>query len=277
MNPLPCSVTARAKLPSAAASDASRRPPGTIHRRRDPRETRRPLPSPTASPTAIPTASSRRALPSGEWPDPVTPSWLAATTRVKATMGVTMPSLRPLSTLRARRSRSGIFSSLTTWALRAASVGASVAATKQTRASERSSKHHAATIAPSTSVRGRPIPSSRAGRPMSLRSRNTSTRAASAKSRSASVPSARTCTDGASTSTERGPQSGLATRYPAAVKTSAPVMLALTRRPDTTAQPRIRSVMTAKAVSDIVSSSDLRTRWVPATPPRPAGAGCAGP
>ena len=103
-------------------------------------------------------ASSRTASPSGEWPAPVTPSWLAATTRVKATIGVTMPSLSPLSTLRARRSRIGICSSLTTWALRAASVGASVAATKQTMARDRSGKHHAATIAPSTEREGQAHP-----------------------------------------------------------------------------------------------------------------------
>ena len=158
MNPFPCSATASAKLQSAAARDASRRPPATIQRLLDPQATSRPLPSPTASPTPIPTASSRRASPSGEWPAPWTPSSVAATTRVKATIGVTMPSLSPLSTLRARRSRIGICSSLTTWALRAASVGASVAATKQTMARDRSAKHHAATIAPSTSVRGRPNP-----------------------------------------------------------------------------------------------------------------------
>ena len=212
MNPLPSSATASAKLLSAAAREASRRPPGTVQCCRDPRAMSTPAPSPTASPTPSPTASSRRASPSGEWPAPGTPSSVAATARVNATIGVTIPSLSPLSTLRARRRRIGICSSLMTWALRAASVGARVAATKQTRASDRSSKHHAATTAPRTSVRGSPIPSRRTGTPMSLRSRTTSILAASEKRRSARSASASRWTDGASRSTGTTPQSGFASR-----------------------------------------------------------------
>ncbi len=49
-----------------------------------------------------------RPRPRGSGRTPWTPSWLAATTRVKATIGVTIPSLSPLSTLRARRRRIGI-------------------------------------------------------------------------------------------------------------------------------------------------------------------------
>ena len=53
------------------------------------------------------------------------PSWLAATARATMTTGVTIPSLRPLSTLSDRRRRIGMRVSLITCTLSAASVGAS--------------------------------------------------------------------------------------------------------------------------------------------------------
>ena len=78
-----------------------------------------------------------------------TPSSSAATASVKTTIGVTMPSLSPLSTLRVRRTRVGIRSSLITCALSAASVGARAAPTKPASAHVKSWNIHAATSEPS--------------------------------------------------------------------------------------------------------------------------------
>ena len=177
------------------------------------------------------------------------PSWLAATASVNATTGVTMPSLSPLSTLSNRRSRMGTRRSLITWALSAASVGANVAPTKPANAQDRSSKIHAAAKDPSSTERGSPIPSSRAGRKASCLSMETFTRAASANNRRASVTSATRWTEGASTFTFSAPQSGFPSRKPATRKKSGPLMFIRTSRSEMTAHPRTRRVRTANAAS----------------------------
>ena len=211
------------------------------------------LPSPIASPTSTPTASSSSAPPPlgslAESPWPVMPSSLAATASAKATTGVTMPSLSPLSTLSNRRSRMGTRRSLITCALSAASVGANVAPTKPANAQDRSPKIHAAAKDPSSTESGSPIPSNRAGRKASCLSLETFTLAASANNRRASVTSARRWTEGVSTSTGSGPQSGFPSRKPATRKKSGPLMFIRPSRSETTAHPRTRRARTANVSS----------------------------
>ena len=91
------------------------------------------------------------------------PSWLAATASMNVTTGVAMPSLSPLSTLSARRNRSGTRRSLITCALSAASVGARAAPRNPARAHGNESNIRAATMPPRAIDSGRPMPRSRTG------------------------------------------------------------------------------------------------------------------
>ena len=211
-----------------------------------------PTPStPTTAPTRTPSASSATARASGLASWPPIPSPAAATVRVNTTTGVAMPSLRPLSTLMTRRHRCGTRRSLITGALSAASVGARAAPTKPASAHVRSSRSTAAPTAPSTIESGSPIPSSRAGKARSCRSRATLTCAASENRSRASVVSTRRCIRGTSTSTASTPHPGLARTYPQARNTSAVGTLKRSRRCETTAHASTRSIRTAKPTSSM--------------------------
>ena len=104
--------------------------------------------------------------------------------------GTQMPSLRPLSTLRAWRMRCGTRGSVTTAWPSAASVGASTTARITASPKLSSPKIAAAATAPSAMVSGRPMPSSRTGTSTVRRSAPRSMREASENSTSASVVSA---------------------------------------------------------------------------------------
>ena len=108
----------------------------------------------------------------------------------RLTNGVAMPSLRPLSTLRSRRTPEGTRSSPMMEAPRAASVGATMAPIAAATHSPLPPKSSAAAPAPAPMVSGRPMPRRRAGSAASVRSARTFTREASAKSTRARVISA---------------------------------------------------------------------------------------
>ena len=108
----------------------------------------------------------------------------------RLTNGVAMPSLRPLSTLRRRRTPEGTRSSHMIDAPKAASVGATMAPMAAATQSPLPPKSSAAVAAPAPIVRGSPMPRKRAGIAASARSARTFTREASAKSTRASVTSA---------------------------------------------------------------------------------------
>ena len=96
------------------------------------------------------------------------PSTVAADAMHSVTTGVAMPSLRPLSTLRTRRTRAGRRWSAITAALRAASVGAREAPISPASASGMLGNTSTASTVPATIDSGRPTPSRR---PVSGRSR----------------------------------------------------------------------------------------------------------
>ena len=133
------------------------------------------------------------------------PSSVAATASVNATIGVTIPSLRPLSTLSARRSRIGTLLVVDDLGAERGIGG------RQGRGDEAGERHRQIVEAPRRGERAQqqrqwePDPEQAGREAMSLRSLTTSTRAASANSRSASVASASRWTDGASTSTASEP------------------------------------------------------------------------
>ena len=164
-------------------------------------------------PTRTPPPSSRSAVPASYVTLPATmPSWLAATASMKTTIGVAMPSFRPLSTFSALRSRPGMRSSSITWTLRAASVGASAAPMKPASAHGNPLKSQPASRPPRSTDRRSPMLSNLVGTARSRRSSATFTRAASENSTSARVTSATMWIDAVSTLTVSGPQSGLARR-----------------------------------------------------------------
>ena len=92
---------------------------------------------------------------------PAMPLSAATPAIATSTIGVAMPSLRPLSTLSSRRRWAGTWGSVMTAAPRAASVGASAAPTSKAVHGSMSSSTMAASV-PSATVRGSPTPSSRA-------------------------------------------------------------------------------------------------------------------
>ena len=109
--------------------------------------------------------------------------------RNNVTNGVAMPSLRPLSTLSARRILAGTTGFDTTARPRAASVGARIEAMRAAAAQRASGNKNFATIVPRMIVSGRPTSRSRVGKcesPFTSRSR---TVAASAKSNTPRVSS----------------------------------------------------------------------------------------
>ena len=110
-----------------------------------------------------------------------------------STTGSAIPSLRPLSTLSACRTRTGTPGLLTTACPSAASVGASTAPSTAASSQLNSGSSNLATTAPRPIVSGNPMPSKRTGRPSSCRSAYQSMRAASPKRTKINVSSARMC------------------------------------------------------------------------------------
>ncbi len=107
----------------------------------------------------------------------------------RVTNGVTIPSLRPLSTFSARRIRTGTDLLVTTARPSAASVGARMVATKAAAPHPTAGNVRYASTAPATIVSGSPTNSSRLGRAASPSTSRSRTVDASANSSRASVSS----------------------------------------------------------------------------------------
>src|ERR1700683_967118 len=171
----------------AAAGVATTTVPDSVHPLRTARARIQPAARPAPTPMRAPTPISRRAWRSGPLVPPLSPMRMAT---VSDTSGAMMPSLRPLSTLRARRIRLGTEAFVTMPAPRPASVGARHAAARTANQVVRPPKKKWANRAPKTTVSGSPIPSKRAGKPTSWRSDVSRRRAASEKRINTNVISA---------------------------------------------------------------------------------------
>src|SRR5262245_26377989 len=152
--------------------------------------------------------------------------------------GTQIPSLRPASTLRLWRIRTGSrFDVTTTWPS-AASVGARMMATRSASGHARSGRTTSATAKPATIVSGSPIPSSRIGMCSDLRRAARSIRDASEKRTTPSVASAKTSTSSPSAFGSKRPSASTPTTSPAAVKSIAGVTDVPSMRPEMAAKPR---------------------------------------
>ena len=143
--------------------------------------------NPTARPIPISSTTSLIASVQG----PASPALSSASARNTNRMGTQMPSFRPLSTFRPWRISSGTDSLVTTALPSAASVGASMVASRAMVNRDRLSTSSTPTPKPSTMVNGRPISSNRAGSPAVFFNTLMSAPAASVNSTIASVTSAR--------------------------------------------------------------------------------------
>ena len=183
-----------------------------------------------------------------------------------------MPSLRPASTFRLWRIRTGSRVSVTTAWPSAASVGARMIASTSASGQASPSRRTTASTKPARIVSGSPIPRSRAGTPSSRRSARRSMREASEKRTTASVASARTLTSSPSASGSTRPSASTPTTRPAAVKTIGAVSDVPSSRADTAAKAR-RTAATLRAAS---ARAELRRALLheagclPIPPPHPA-------
>jgi hypothetical protein len=150
--------------------------------------------------------------------------------RNSVTNGVAIPSLRPLSTFRARRIRAGTAGFTTTANPSAASVGARIVATSAAAAHPASGTSTFAAIVPRTIVSGRPTNSSRTGRRASPSTSRSRTVAASANSRIPSVSSVTTSVVSVSRLDVTMPVTLGPRRKPAATKKIGAVMSERSRR-----------------------------------------------
>ena len=190
MKPLPPTSSAPTKARPARPSRDSRWKGSFIQPARMDRATPRPPRYPTAAPARGPSVTCRVAKES-QWARPPLSPVASAKAIATRTTGRAIPSLRPLSTLRPWRIRTGTSRLLTTACPSAASVGARTAPMRTASQSPRPGRIVQAARAPAATVRGRPMPSSRAGRLPSSRRCARSMRAASVKSTSTSVSSVR--------------------------------------------------------------------------------------
>ena len=210
-----------------------------------------PPPAPTSAPATRPTSSDSTAR-SG-LSTPWMPRSAARPAMATSTIGVTIPSLSPLSTFSARRTRGGTRGLDMTGAPSAASVGASAAPTRRAAHGSRPSTSIAAP-APSATVSGRPTPSSRAYVPRSCRNWSSRTREASAKRTQTSVTSATSRTSSGSTSSSNRWNPSVNSQ-PAATNTIGAVSPAGCRRPARTHQTRMVARTAAIARSSMRRTS----------------------
>src|SRR5262245_43075643 len=175
--------------------------------------------------------------------------------------GTQIPSLRPASTLRLWRIRTGSrFDVTTTWPS-AASVGARMIATRSASGHASSGRTTNATAKPATIVSGSPIPSSRVGMCSDLRRAARSIRDASEKRTTPRVASAKTSTSSPSAFGSTRPSASTPTTSPAAVKSIAGVSDVPSMRPEMAAKPRRRSASVTScqctAAASQVSAADM--------------------
>ena len=164
MKPLPPTTSAPANASSARPSDDRCWNVWLIQPLSVPSVTSRAPVQPTAIPTNGPRVTCAAANFS-QYSLPPSPGTAEAQVDMKSsTRGRAMPSLRPLSTLSAWRMRTGTRGLETTAWPRAASVGASTAASRAASHSVSAGNRPAAIAMPSTMVSGMPISSRRTGR-----------------------------------------------------------------------------------------------------------------
>ena len=138
-------------------------------------------------------------------------------------MGTQMPSLRPLSTFRLWRIRSGSDGSVTTACPSAASVGARITASSSASDQLRPVSVSMPAASPAASVSGSPIPSSRDGSAYSRPSARRSMREASENSTNVSVASTSSLMSPPSAGASIRPSASAPAASPAAVNTIAAV------------------------------------------------------
>ena len=163
------------------------------------------------------------------------PASAAAIAMSTVTTGRTIPSFKPLSTLRFCRTRIGRRLSLTTAWPSAASVGASTAASSAASTRLRPSKSSTATTVPATMVSGSEMPSRRDGVPDSLRKTRRSMSTASVNNTSTRVASTRIAMVSPSMSRSNQPRPPIPQMIPIVVNTIGAVMGDIEERCDTMA------------------------------------------
>ncbi len=248
MKPLPPTAPEKPKATRARAMVESWRNVPVTHplapqvRRSQPPRT--PVVTPTSRPNPICSSPNRTQVPAL----PLSIS-TAARARQTVTTGAAIPSLSPLSTLRAWRMRTGIDRSVTTAWPRAASVGARIEARRAASHTDRSVSRRSPAPRPAAMVRGMPMPSSRPGSCASLRASRRSMRVASVKRTRARVTSASTSRMAASTSTPSRSRPSPPMRIPKATKAMGPDTRLRAARADTSPNPTTSRATMARSRS----------------------------
>ncbi len=220
---------------------------------------KRPAPRPAASPQPICSA----AFVTTAQVMPVVSSALARS-RATRKKGTARPSLRPLSTSSAWRTRSGTDGSVTTFWPRAASVDESMIASRKTEAIAIPGKTSRPTPAPASMVSGRPMSSRRLGQPSSWRRARRSSRAASLKSSSTRATSVTRCATALSTATSSRPSSFEPARKPARTKTIAEVTPRRSSGRENAPQTMMITVMVARPTIFLsLLEYPAHVRWLP--------------
>jgi hypothetical protein len=178
---------------------------------------------------------------------PVSSSALAMSSATRK-KGTARPSLSPLSTSSACRTRTGTAGSETTFWPRAASVEASIVDRRTTDASAMPGNTSAPTPAPTSIVSGSPIRRRRLGHPSWRRSERRSIRAASVnRSRTSATSATRSATTD-STEMSSNPSTAVPTNTPDAVKYSAEVIPRRSSGPE-------KALHTSMTVSSVITAT----------------------
>jgi len=183
------------------------------------------------------------------------------------TIGTHMPSFRPLSTLSASRMTAGTAWFVTTGLPSAASVGASIAASKAISNVPSNGNTIAASTKPSTIVSGRPTKSSRSGRPRLRLRMPKSALAASVNKTIANVSSAKTRNPSPVMFRRNTPRASGPRIKPTATNTIGPLIHDRSIRPATALWMR-RNAANIAAFWYICDTSPIRARKFDRSPSR---------
>ena len=246
MKPLPPSARAMAYARRAAVTGTICRHSPSIKPRRSPARKRTPPSRPAASPAASPQPIWAAALLATAQVSPLLSSALARSSATRK-KGTANPSLSPLSTSSAWRTRAGTDVSVTTRWPSAASVEHSIVERRKAEASAMPGNTSRPTPVPASIVSGRPMRRSRLGQPSSLRSERRSSRAASLNSSRTSATSVTRSAADVSRETSSRPSAEAPAAKPAATKNSAEVIPCRSSGPDTALQTTMMTAMLASA------------------------------
>ena len=222
MNPLPPSPAATAKARIAVASGRICRHPPPSQPRRSAKRNSSPPPMPATRPPTRPQPIWEAALCStAEGTPPLSSAF--AMSRATRKKGTARPSLSPLSTSSAWRTRGGTAWSVTTFCPSAASVAASMVDSRKTEPNAMPGNTSRPTPTPASNESGSPMSSRRTGHESSCRSDRRSRRIASLNSSNTSASSVILSATTLSSLTSNRPSADTPTARPASMNTIAEV------------------------------------------------------